>query len=83
MTRPAPAAALTVKRPPAPITSSAMATAMQPLLELLGLESADDVSSVTITAGRVRVNVVPRHRGRRQHDALVRVSYPIVFDGDQ
>lgn len=76
-------AAVTVQRPPAPITTTALNEALRPVLELLGIESADDLSSLTVTPSRVRVNVIPRHRGHRQHDALLRVSYPVVFDGEQ
>lgn len=82
MTKPTAAAAVTIKRPPAPITSSALEGALAPLLELLGLESLDDVAGLTVTPTRIRVQLRPRHRGRAQHDALVRVSYPVVFDGE-
>lgn len=78
------AAAVTIKRPPAPITSTMLEAALEPLLELLGLDhtAVDDVAGITVTPSRVRVQLKPRHRGRRQHDALVRVSYPVVFDGE-
>lgn len=78
------AAAVTIKRPPVPITSTALEAALMPLLQLLGLEhsSADDVAGLTVTPTRIRVQLKPRHRGRRQLDALLRVSYPVVFDGD-
>lgn len=78
------AAAVTIKRPRAPITSTALEGALEPLLEVLGLDGVevDDVAGITVTRTRVRVQLKPRHRGRRQHDALVRVSYPVVFDGE-
>lgn len=78
------AAAVTIKRPPVPITSSMLEAALEPMLLLLGLEhsAVDDVAGITITPSRIRVQLKPRHRGRRQHDALVRVSYPVVFDGE-
>lgn len=80
MSKPTPAASVTIKRPPVPITSTALAGGLAPVLELLGLDpdAADDVVSMTITRGRIRVQLIPRHRGRAQHDALVRVSYPVV-----
>ena len=74
------AAAITLQRPPEPITTTAMLAALQPLLDLLGIESADDVRSVHVYDSRIRVSVVPRHRGRRQHDSVVNVTYPVTFD---
>jgi hypothetical protein len=80
--RPA-AAAITLQRPPEPITTSSMAAAVQPLLDLLGISSLDDVRSIHVYDSRIRVAVVPRHRGRRQHDSVVSVTYPVAFDPDQ
>jgi hypothetical protein len=51
------------------------------VLELLNLDP-DDVESLTITKTRVRVVLVPRTRGRRQHDSRVRVSYPVSWGTD-
>jgi hypothetical protein len=81
VSKPTAAAAVTLKRPPAPITSSALEAALGPVLELLGLDNADDLAGLTVTPSRIRVQLKPRTRGRRQHDTLVRVSYPVVFDG--
>lgn len=75
-----PTAAMTLRRPPEPITTASMAKAVQPLLDLLGIESLDDVVSLHVYDSRIRVAVVPRHRGRRQHDSRLSVTYPVAFD---
>lgn len=76
------AAAITLQRPPEPITTSSLAAAVQPLLDLLGLPDMDDVISVHVTGDRVSIVVVPRHRGRRQHDSRVRATYHVTWDGE-
>ena len=73
---------LTLRRPDQPLTRSQLLTALVPLLELLNA-TAEDVTSLTVTHTRVRLQVVPRTRGKRQLDSLVRVSYPVMFDGGE
>jgi hypothetical protein len=79
-TKRTPAAAVTTQRPAVPITTAALQAAVQPLLELLGLPDADDVVSIHIGPSRVAVVLIPRHRGKRQHDSRLRVTYPVVYD---
>lgn len=76
-------AVVTLQRPPEPLTTRGVETALQPLLDLLGIESADDVRSVHVYSSRIRVSLVPRHRGRRQHDSTVNVAYPVAFDPEE
>jgi hypothetical protein len=72
-------AAVVLRRPPAPITESTLADAIAPLLTLLDAEW-EDVSTLHITHGSIRVGLIPKHRGRRQLDSMLRVTYPVVFD---
>lgn len=74
-----PTANLTLRRPSQPITRTQLLDAMQPLLELIQAD-AEDVASLNITHGTVRVQLVPRTRGKRQLDSLLRVSYRVVWD---
>lgn len=76
------AAAVTLQRPARPITTTDLQAALTPLVELLGLPSGEDVTAIHITVDKVAVTVVPRHRGRLQHDTRLRVVYPVAFDGD-
>lgn len=76
------AAAVTLQRPPEPITTSSLQAALQPLCDLLGLPELDDVLSIHLSESKVALVVVPRHRGRRQHDSRLRVVYPVVYDGE-
>jgi hypothetical protein len=80
-TKKAATANLTLRRPDSPLTEPDLLAALAPVLELLNLD-ADDVESLTITKTRVRVVLVPRTRGRRQHDSRVRVSYPVSWGTD-
>jgi hypothetical protein len=76
------AAAITLQRPPEPITTSSLLAALQPLADVLGLPELDDVLSIHLSESKVAVTVIPRHRGRRQHDSRLRVVYPVVYDGE-
>lgn len=80
-TRKVPTAALVMRRPAEPITEQALAVALAPLLELLNAD-LDDVRELHVTKSVVRLVIVPRFRGRAQHDSAVRVTYPIIFDFD-
>lgn len=77
------AAAITLQRPPQPLTTSALESATKPIMDLLGLPGLGDVVSVHITDTKVTLVVVPRHRGRKQHDSRVRVVYPVAYDGEE
>jgi hypothetical protein len=76
------AAAVQLQRPAEPITTTSLQAALQPLLELLGLPDGEDVLSIHVGPSRVALVVIPRHRGRRQHDSRLRVTYPVVYDGE-
>lgn len=76
--RPA-AAALVLRRPTRPLTRSTVLEALEPLVDLLQLD-LDDTLSLTITPREVRVQVRPRHRGKPQENARVRVTWPIAAD---
>lgn len=56
-----------------------MLEALEPLVDLLQLEM-DDVLSLTIAPREIRVHTVPRFRGKRLHNARVRVTWPIADD---
>lgn len=68
---------LTLRRPAQPITRPHLLEALAPLLELVQVDP-EDLHSVNITHGTIRLQLVPRTRGKRQLDSLLRVSYPIV-----
>lgn len=78
-TKRTPTADVRLSRPDAPITRPQLLAALAPLLELVRAEP-DDLHSITVTHGTVRLQLIPRARGRRQLDSMLRVSYPIVFD---
>lgn len=79
-TKRTPTAAITVQRPAQPITTTTLDSALQPLLDVLGLPDSQDLVSIHVGTAKVAVVVVPRHRGKRQHDARVRLTYPVVYD---
>lgn len=79
-TKRTPSAAVTLQRPPNPITTTTLEAALQPLLDVLGLPDASDLVSIHVGTSKVAVVVVPRHRGKRQHDARLRATYPVVYD---
>ncbi len=78
------AAALVLRRPTRPLTRSTVVEAIEPLVDLLQLD-LDDTLSLTIAAREIRVQIVPRHRGKRLHGARVSVKWPIADDpeGDE
>lgn len=73
------AAALVLRRPTRPLTRSTVLEAIEPLVDLLQLE-LDDTLSLTIAAREIRVQLVPRHRGKRIDGARVSVKWPIAED---
>lgn len=76
-----PSAAIVLRRPARTLTRSAMLDALEPLVDLMQLD-LDEVLSLTITPKEVRVHLVPMQRGRRVHNARVRVVWPIALDPD-
>jgi hypothetical protein len=76
-TKRTPTANVTLRRPAQPITRPQLLEALAPLLELVQAD-AEDVRSINITPGTIRLQVVPRSRGKRQLDSLLRVSYPVT-----
>jgi hypothetical protein len=72
-----PTANLTLRRPAAPITRAQLLEALAPLLELLQVDP-EDLASLNVTHGTIRLQLWPRSRGKRQLDSMLRVSYPVV-----
>lgn len=75
-------AQLTMKRPSEPVTSGELETRLAPLLSRLGGLDWEDVSSIHITHGTIRLTMVPHTRGRRQLDTVLRVTHRVVFSED-
>lgn len=72
-----PTAAVVLRRPAKPLTHKALLEALQPLLDLLDAD-ADDLQAVNVTHGSVRLTVVPRFKGKRQLDQVLRVTYSVL-----
>lgn len=74
-------AALVLRKPTRALTRSVVLEALEPFVDLLQLE-LDDVLSLTIAPNEIRVHLIARERGKRLHNARVRVSWPIAGDPD-
>lgn len=74
-------AAIVLRTPSSPLTRSNVLAALEPFVDLLQLD-LDDVLSLTIARTEIRVQMIPRTRGRLQHNARVSVKWPIAYDPD-